>query len=140
MPVVRRCRSVGLTVDELLAKDLAGQKSLLAGKYLAKWIMWGFYQPHRLGTPFHGVAKQPSELIRRLGLGHTDPHEELLLWEYRLEPDQTAHRPTAFDAEQNEFFRPGGKTLPLSGADGLNEVVHRPITGNQLEARIEVAS
>ena len=107
---------------------------------LSQWIMWSFYQPRRLDSPFLGVSKQQSELIRRLGLGRVDPDEELLHWEHRLEPHQTAHRPTAFDAEAYDFFRPGGKTLPLSGTGGLHEVVHPPVTGNQLESKIEVAT
>ena len=139
-PNVRRTRSSILFLDKLLSADLAGQKSLLAGTWLSRRIMWSFYQPHRIDTPFHHVDKRQSELIRRLGLGQSKPDEELLLWEHRLEPHQTAHRPSTFDAEINEFFRPGGKTVPLSGTDGLHEVVHLQVTGNQLAARIEVAS
>jgi hypothetical protein len=75
-----------------------------------------------------------------LGLGCADRDEELLLWEHRLEAHQHAHRPTAFDAEAYEYFRPGGKTQPLSGSGGLHEVVHPMITANQLAARIEAAS
>jgi hypothetical protein len=129
-----------LFVDYLLRKNLADQRSLLDGKLLSRWIMWSFYQPRRLDAPFYGVAKQQSELIRRLGLGCADGDEELLLWEHRLEPHQNAHRPTAFDAEAYEYFRPGGKTCPLSGSGGLHEVVHPKVTGSQLAARIEVAS
>jgi hypothetical protein len=72
-----------------------------------------------------------------LGLGLTGPDEELLVWEHALQPPQTAHRPTALDAEAYEYFRPGGKTRPLSGTDGVHEVVHRPIRADQLVARIE---
>jgi hypothetical protein len=102
--------------------------------------MWSFYQPRALDEPFRGVSKDRSELIRRLGLGLTKPGKDLLLWAHRLEPHQTAHKPTAFDAEAYEYFRPGGKTRPLSGTDGLYEVVHPPVSSDQLVAQIEKAS
>lgn len=139
-PLVRQNRTAVLFVEKLLAEDVTQQRSLLNGCLLSGWIMWGFYQPRRLDAPFHGVSKHRSELVRRLGLGRADPDEELLLWEHCLEPHQTAHRPTAFDAEAYDYFRPGGKTQPLTGSDGLNEVVHPPVTGSQLAARIEPAS
>jgi len=65
---------------------------------------------------------------------------ELLLWQHKLEPHQTAHKPTALDAESFDYYRPGGKTRPLSGTDGLPEVVHQPVSSNQLAGMIEVAS
>ena len=136
-PLARKNRSSVLFVDALLSKSLTEQQSLLNGKLLSRWIMWSFFQSRRSRTPFYGVSKDKSELIRRLGLGRADRDEEFLLWEHTLEPHQTAHRPTAFDAEAYDFFRPGGKTQPLSGNDGLQEIVHPPVTGNQLAAPIE---
>jgi hypothetical protein len=138
-PLTRRKRSVGLMVDDLLRRDLAGQQALLACR-LSSWLMWAFYQPRSLGDPFRGVSKERGELVRRLGMGRTDPHQELLVWAHRLLPHQRAHKPTAFDAEAYEYFRPGGKTQPLTGTDGLHEVVHGPIDGGQLVARIEQAT
>jgi hypothetical protein len=73
-------------------------------------------------------------------MGCTDPQQELLLWTHRLLSHQQAHKPTAFDAEAYEYFRPGGKTQPLTGTDGLHEVVHGPIGGGQLVARIQKVS
>lgn len=139
-PLVRQNRTAVLFVEKLLAEDVTQQRSLLNGCLLSGWLMWGFYQPRRLDAPFQGVSKNRSELVRRLGLGRADPDEELLLWEHRLEAHQTAHRPTAFDAEAYDYFRPGGKTQPLAGTDGLHEVVHVPVAGSQLAAPIELAS
>jgi hypothetical protein len=136
-PLAKKRRTSILFVHELLSKTLAEQQSLLNGKPLSRWIMWSFYQPRRTDTPFHGVSKDKSELIRRLGLGRANRGEDFLLWEHTLETHQTANRPTAFDAEAYDFFRPGGKTRPLSGSGGLPEVVHPPVTGNQLAAPIE---
>ncbi len=139
--LARRNRRSILFLDGLLASDLAGQRGQLSGTRLARFIMWSFYQPRKLSTPFDGVSKRQKELIRRLGLRLADRDEEFLLWEHTLEPHQTAHRPTAFDAEAYDSFRLGGKTRPLSGKnDGLHEVVHPPVLGDQLAAKIELAT
>jgi len=138
--LTRRNRSVGLLVDDLLQRNLAGQQSLLGGCLLSRWLMWALYQPRSLADPFRGVSKDRAELIRRLGMGCTDPQQELLLWTHRLLPHQRAHKPTALDAGTYTYFRPGGKTHPLTGAGGLHEVVHEPIDGDQLVSRIEKAN
>jgi hypothetical protein len=136
----RRRRGAGPTVAAILRLDLARQTDRLRGICLSKRVMWSFYQPRSPDEPFRGVSKEASELVRRLGLGLTDlSKDELILWGHRLESHQTAHIPTAFDAADYEFFRPGGTTEPLSGDDGLREVVHRPITGDQLSHPIESA-
>jgi hypothetical protein len=135
----RRRRTAAPTVDHILRCDLAGQHSLLVDISLSKRLIWSFYQSRSPDDPFRGVITSAPELVRRLGLGLTNAGEELLVWGHRLRPGQTAHRPTAFDAADYEFFRPGGKTRPLTGDGGLREVVHRPITGDQLTFRIENA-
>ncbi len=79
---------------------------------------------------------------RRLGLGHIDlTREVLLVLGHRLPGGITPHTPTTFDAETSEYYRPGGSTKPLSGpdADGMPEVVHDPITGDQLALAVERA-
>jgi hypothetical protein len=140
-PLARRQVRIGLLVDDLLNKDLAGQKSILGSSRLGRWLMWSFFAPAAATSPFDAATKVRAELIRRLGLGCTDPRQELLLWEHRLQPPQTAHTPTAYDAETYEFFRPGGATRPLDGVgDGLDEVVHLPVSGEQLATRIERAT
>jgi hypothetical protein len=136
----RRNRNVSLLVDDLLRRDLAGQQSLLGGSLLSRWLMWAFYQPRSLDDPFRGVGKGRTVLVRRLGMGCTDPQQELLLWAHRLLPHQRAQKPTALDAGAYTYFRPGGKTQPLTGTDGLHEVVHGPIGSDQLVARVEKAT
>ena len=140
-PLTRKTGSTGLFVDRILREpDLAGQQSLLGNCDLSKWIMWSFYQSRKLDDPFCKLPKAKSELVRRLGLRLSKPGVELLLWQHRLEPHQTAHKPTVLDAESFDYYRPGGKTRPLSGAGGLPEVVHQPTSSNQLAGVIEVAS
>jgi hypothetical protein len=134
-----------LFVGKLLRRDLAAQKSLLTPPgtelLLRPRLMWSLYQSRALNQPFRNVDTTRDELTRRLGLGHLPkPPDPLLFWEHRLHAHQTACRPTAFDAAENEFFRPGGKTKPLRGRDGLHEVVHPPIAATQLTARIQQAS
>ena len=137
--ITRRRRSAAPAVDHILRADLESQRNLLKTVYLAKRIMWSLYQSRFLDEPFHRVSTEAGELVRRLGLGVTDPSKELLFWAHRLLPHQTARVPTAFDAADYEFFRPGGKTMPLTGDDGMREVVHPPVTGDQLTHRIERA-
>jgi hypothetical protein len=139
-PLTRKKRNTGLLLDRVLREpDLAGQQSLLANCDLSMWIMWSFYQSRKPGDPYYNLPKQKSQLVRRLGLRLSEPGKELLLWEHRLESRQIAHKPTALDAEAFDYYRPGGKTHPLSGSGGLPEVVHQPISSNQLVGMIEVA-
>jgi|GEM_PF-3375161 hypothetical protein len=140
-PLTRKTGTTGLFVDRILReRDLVGQQSLLGNCDLSKWIMWSFYQARKLDDPFYKLPREKSELVRRLGLRLSKPDVELLLWQHKLEPHQTAHKPTALDAESFDYYRPGGKTRPLSGTDGLPEVVHQPVSSNQLAGMIEVAS
>ena len=131
-------------VEHVLRQDVAGQKSLLGSEHLSQRIMWSFYDSSDSSEPFHALPKCASELRRRLGLGHVPPRCELLVRSHHLRPDrdpkQAPRLPTPLDAELNEWFRLGGKTHPLSGADALDEVVHDKILGDQLKDRIETAT
>ena len=104
--------------------------------------MWSFYDPGDRSDPFSGIGKSAIELHRRLGLGNIDiSNEEMLLFGHILPGTSSAYTPTAFDAETSKFFRPGGRTKPLSGpnSDGMPEVVHDPVTGENLVHPIERA-
>jgi hypothetical protein len=96
--------------------------------------MWSFYQSAHPDFPFSNVTRTYDELKRRLGLGlMADANAEAVYWAHRLQSGQTAHRTTALDAADYAFYRPGGRTQPLDGAnDGLPEVVHVPVDGSQL--------
>lgn len=130
----------------LKASSLDAQKSILTSTQpMSRWQMFSFYQPSHPDDPFQDVSKNASDLQDRLGLGE-DPNPDLLFWSHRLEAHQDATIPTAFDADMNEFFRPGGRTYPLSAAlqiarngqhNGLDEVVHSTITASQLASPIE---
>ena len=135
--LTRRRRSSALVIDKILRCTLPEQCDLLHGIPLSKYQIWSFYHPLSLDDPFRGIVQRHHELVRKLGLGHVDPSSELLLWAHRLQPEQVAHIPTTFDAELNEYFRPVGKTEPLSGSGGLPEVVHPPVNGDQLSHSME---
>ena len=137
--LTRRRRSPSVVIDMILRRSLHDQCVLLGETPLSQYEMWSFYQPQAANDPFCGVSKNAGELVRRLGLGHTDPAEELLLWAHQLDSGQSAYVPTAFDAGLYEYYRPGGKTKPLAGDGGLHEVVHSPVVGKQLTHRIEKA-
>jgi len=123
-----------MTVDDLLRLGVDQQQRLLAGRHLSRYNMWSFYQPAHPDSPFSNVTRTYDELKRRLGLGlMADANGEAVYWAHRLESGQTAHRTTALDAADYAFYRPGGRTQPLDGAnDGLPEVVHVPVDGSQL--------
>lgn len=138
--VTRRRRAVGLFVDAILSRNADDQRALLCGCLLSRWLMWSFYQSRHLEQAFAEVSRNRADLIRRLGLGSANSNDEFVIWTHRLRPGQRAHTPTAFDAEAYEWFRPGGKTKALAGDDGLSEVVHGPVSSDQLIERIERAS
>ena len=135
-PFTRSRRSPSLAVDYILSCTLPDQRKSLGGIYLSDNQMWSFYQHDHRDDAFSGISKQRDELVRRLGLG--SHRGELLLWQHRLDW-QEPRTPTAFDAGLDPYFRPGGRTRPLSGRGGLSEVVHPPITGWQLTSPIEKA-
>ena len=130
----RRRRSAAMSVDDLLRLSVDQQKMLLAGRSLSRCNMWSFYQPAHPDSPLTNMTRTYDELKRRLGIGlMNDQNAEAVYWAHRLEPAQTAHRTTALDAADYPFYRPGGRTQPLDGAnDGLPEVVHVPVDGAQL--------
>ena len=130
----RRRRSAAMTVDDLLRLGVDQQQRLLAGRTLSRFNMWSFYQSAHPNSPFRNVTRTYDELKRRLGLGlMADANAEAVYWAHRLASGQTAHRTTALDAADYAFYRPGGRTQPLDGAnDGLPEVVHVPVDGSQL--------
>jgi hypothetical protein len=137
----RRRNRAALSVDELLRLDLEGQRKRLGRLNLGQFLMWCFYQPEFPRDPFQGVSRSAGELERRLGLADlkANGNRELVFWAHQLREGQTAHVPTAFDAELIVSFRPGGRTRPHSGGDGVPEVVHRPISGHQLTQSIQAA-
>lgn len=132
----RQGRSAGPWLTGILRQGLAVQQKDLAQVPLGTYLMWSFYDVGRPAEPFVQMGKQPAELVRRLGLGQIQRGTELLVWAHRLAPGQTVHVPTVLDAELNPAFQPGGKTRPLSGRGGMNEVVHSPVTGALLEEPI----
>jgi hypothetical protein len=136
-PFRRRGFGAGLVIDLILSLDLAQQQECLDGIRLSRYQMWSFCQSRAYSDPFRGVSKTAAQLARRLGLGHLRPPVELIIWTHRLRPHQRAAVPTTFDAALYEFYRPGGKTRPIKGTDGLREVVHPPISGDQLTQPIE---
>ena len=102
---------------------------------LSRYQLWAFYD--QAGeSPSVSVGSARADAVDRLGLGEFQATtDELLYWEHRLPPDKTAHQPTAWDADaENVYWRPGGRTFPLSGnaALGLHEVVHDSVTADDL--------
>ena len=127
------------TVASLLRKDYQNQKRMIRFVYFSDFHMWSFFSDRSPADPFHVVSIKSDALRRRLGLGHLGPSEELLYFAHMLRPDQKAKVPTAFDAGLNTYFRPGGRTQPLTGRRGVSEAVHPPILGNQITCRIQEA-
>lgn len=127
-------------IDAILGADLASQRFELEDLMLSAYQMWSFHQESAPLDPFAGVECGGPQLRRRLGLGFYPDDAEFLHCGLQLGLDPRAHRPTAFDAELNRFFRPGGQTLPLDGAsDGLPEVVHAPVAGDRLNRPLRPA-
>jgi len=110
--------------------------------------MWSFYDPSVPDDPLRGLPSGRAATVDILGLGkYHSSKERLVQWGHRLPRGQKAKKPTAWDAgASNPFWRPGGRTRPLSAdgggtgafaaADGLPEVVHAPVTGRDLAVRI----
>ena len=75
-----------------------------------------------------------------MGLSISDD-KLLIIWGHSPVAQEVLRWPTAFDAADNPLYRPGGKTFPTSlhpdhGNDGLDEVVHPAVTGENIAVRM----
>lgn len=126
-------RATDPAVDAIIGADLDRQRFELEDLMLSAYQMWSFYQAATPLEPYAGVDRRGPELRRRLGLGSCAPDAEFLHCSLHLGTMPRAHRPTTFDSDLNPYFRPGGQTRPLDGADdGLPEAVHEPVAGDRL--------
>lgn len=141
-PLKPKWLSPSSVVDRILRSDLDRQRKRLRLIHLSKRQMWSFYDADALDQPFRNVGTSASELRRRLGLGRLDLSAiELLTVVHQLSDDIIPHTPTTFDGQISEYYQCGGRSRPLAAPynDGLPEVVHDPVTGGHLAARIETA-
>lgn len=123
--------------DAAPATRLERQRLALSGKTLSLYQMW-CYPAGDPQKPFTEIGTIRSEAVNVLGLGCFADDAELLRWAHTLPGGITAHLPTAWDAGDYACWRPGGRTYRLDSDDyGVPEVVHRPITGDNLTAPIE---
>jgi len=119
---------------------LERQKRLLQRVKLSPFQMWCFYDEDQPAAPFTKVLTTSDNLRRQLGLGHLDINKPMIWCSFDFKISSPPHTPTTFDAEFNEFFRTGGKSLPLDGAsDGVFEAVHEGVTGEALSERLQPA-
>jgi hypothetical protein len=146
--------ALGLRNAEALVRDVVGgaadsatklakQRSELAGKALSRYQMW-CYPAEDSRSPFREIGTTRAEAVNILGLGfyaYTEPAAEIVRWAHALPVSIQAHRPTAWDAgadKGNVHWRPGGSTYRLDRDEfGLSEVVHDPVTVENLVAPIE---
>lgn len=126
------------------AAKLARQKSDLAGKALSRYPMW-CYSPADSRSPFLDIGATREEAVTVLGLGYfayDEPAAELVRWAHALPAPVRAHQPTAWDAGATPgsvYWRPGGSTYRLDREEyGVPEVVHDPITGDDLTGAMEI--
>ncbi len=75
-----------------------------------------------------------SRLCERLGLGHFERGEWILLWRYDARIAQPLYRPTVVEANDSPYHYPSppgcpfGVTMPLSsGLPACREVIHAPL-------------
>lgn len=126
--------------DAPLTMRFARQRAALAGKTLGRNQMW-CYPVGDLGNPFAEIGGNRSATVNVLGLGwyaYNAPDDELVRWAHTLPETIAAHLPTAWDAGESVYWRPGGRTYRLDDdAYGVSEVVHNPITGDCLTVAID---
>jgi hypothetical protein len=128
------------------ATKLAKQRFEFAGRNLSRYQMW-CYPAADSRDPFHEIGTTRAEAVNILGLGYyafNEPTAEIVRWAHTLPGSIQAHRPTAWDAgadKGNVHWRPGGSTYQLDRNDfGLSEMVHNPVTGENLVAPVEALS
>ena len=90
------------------------QRAALAGKTLGRYQMW-CYPAGDARNPFAEIGGNRSEAVNVLGLGgyaYNAPDDELVRWAHTLPNTIAAHLPTAWDAGDCVYWRPGGPDLP----------------------------
>lgn len=132
-------RDLSNRVDDL-EEALSEQKRRLASLHVQQitaYQMWSF----EAGTEQADQIESRSEAIDRLGLGQLEGSTaEVVIWHHGSEEQ---HQPTAWDAEKNPYWRPGGRTKPLSSGDtedGFPECVHPPVGPDSFRSPIRELS
>lgn len=124
--------------DTSSATKLARQRADLAGRRLSSFQMWAFPIADA-AAPFAEIGNSRHDAVNILGLGHFGASgDELVRFAHELSASVHPHIPTAWDADCSVYWRIGGRTFLLDRAEyGLREVVHAPITGDNLVTAIE---
>jgi hypothetical protein len=132
-------------LDALVRSDLQSQKVKLGGSLPLTRpcrTVWSWFQESAPHDPFVNAPKT-RDLVRRLGLSY-GAAEKLVCWGHVLDDSRKPHWPTAFDADLNGLFRPGGRTKPLDAQgephDGFDEVVHEQLIASDLTIGISILS
>ena len=150
-------------MDDLLHKGITGAstRTLLSGKLLARSgrVMWATFNldpasglPLNGINPFHHMPPGADGIRAQLGLSVNDAGKDLLLFVYTLPPGVLPRFPTIAEAYAGNdwpyYFRPAREleacgftmtwdtTPPLPSSP---EVVHEPVTGDNLVEKIEIA-
>jgi len=150
-------------MDDLLDKGTtdAETRTLLSRKFLVGKgrVMWGTFNldpasglPLNGSNPFRHMPRDADGIRAQLGLSKNDAGKDLLLFVYTLPSGVSPRFPTIADAYAGDawpyYFRPAREmeaygftmtwdtTPPLPSSP---EVVHEPVTGDNLVEKIEIA-
>lgn len=113
----------------------------LRGAAIGMYVIWAtFDRTDHNSSPFATLTHTTPAIRTALGLGTTLPTDTLVLIAYQCTPDLRLHRPTIAEAGSYSWYRPyadqshpHGYTCSLdTGSTCLPEVVHRPITGQNI--------
>jgi hypothetical protein len=105
---------------------------------LSAWLIWSFRNGSAAKDPFRGI--NIADLLCILGVD-SNVLGRCVYFAHSLPTSITAYRPTVFDAELNQYWRPGGFTIPLETcshqySSGMEEVVHNPIRFSSIKTAI----
>lgn len=138
-------------VETLIRGSLDSNRRLLGQIDLGEYLMWAtFDEENSSKHPFSGFNPRGADTIRaRLGLNPDEAGKEMLLFVYRLPDGVIPLFPTIADAYSGNgwlwYFRPAspgatsGHTMPWEAKlKTCPEVVHMPVNGNVLMAKIEL--
>jgi hypothetical protein len=150
-------------MDDLLYRrpTAASTIALLSGKLLTRSgrVMWGTFNfdptsgtPVDGSSPFNNMPRDADGIRAQLGLSKNDAGKDLLLFVYTLPPGVVPRFPTIAEAYAGNdwpyYFRPAreseswGFTMTWDSSPPLPsspEVVHEPITGDNLVEEIKIA-
>jgi hypothetical protein len=148
--LARSRRQADLIVSRLCSSPVTASRQRLRSLSFGSYVLWATFHPTDVaGHPFDALSGDADYIRCRLGLDPMEQGKDVVLMVYALPTGTEPLFPTVADGYAGDpwlhYFRPAGPheqagttmpwewpDTPCPGAAPCREVVHGPVTGEQL--------